>query len=440
MARTALPAVALLIVMTAAWAQDAPTAVDPGPLGLVQAMRLALELRPTMDAAQAGVDSARASVSRSRARNLPTVEGYWDWQTRQSLARPVSVGGGTVQSSSGRSDSRSAGVSLSLTLYDSTTRASINQAQASAEAATHRLADTQNDLALAVARLYLTALGQEQLAEVAASAVMSAERHLELVDATIAARVAAAADRYPLLVQLAQAKLSATSAESGLAQTLADLRVTMGLPPGPPLRLSERLRQIDSEGEMDELVETALLSRPDMLAQRASLVASTWSARLARISAGLSYSLTANGDWGRHTGVTGETWSVGAGVSLPLFDQGARADVRSAEANLRSAEAQLAELELSIRRDVEQQFLSLAESSERITVAAASEESAQVNLQAAEARYGEGLAIVIEVTDADQSLRESQASRVQALYDYNLAHVRLLSAIGADLLEAMGSE
>jgi outer membrane protein len=131
---------------------------------------------------------------------------------------------------------------------------------------------------------------------------------------------------------------------------------------------------------------------------------------------------------------------VSAGVSLPIFNGQARASVDGAEANLRSAEAQMAELELSVRREIEQQYLAFAEADERITVAQTGEDSARVSLAAAEARYAEGLAIVIEVTDADQSLREAQASRVQALYDYNLAHTRLLSAVGADLLQVMGAQ
>lgn len=438
--RTTGAASLMVALLTAMFASSLAIAQEPGPISMSDAMRMALELRPTVEAAQAGVDVARASVDRSRARNLPTVEGYWDWQTRQSLARPVVVGGSTLQSGGGRSDTRNAGVSVNLTLYDSATRPALNQAKASAEAAGHRLEDTRHQLILNVARLYLTALGQEQLAEVAATAVMSAEQHLALVDASVAAGVAAQADAYPLQVQLAQAKLQAVATESALAQVLADLRVTMGLPAGPPLKLSERLMQIESPGDADTLLETALTQRPDVAAEHASLRASRWALRSARESAGLSYALTTQGDYGRHTGVTGESWSLSAGVSLPIFSGQARASVDSAEASLRSAEAQLAELELSVRREIEQQYLALAEAGERIIVAQTGEDSARVSLAAAEARYAEGLAIVIEITDADQSLREAQASRVQALYDYNLAHTKLLNAVGADLLQVMGAQ
>lgn len=427
----------LLLTAGTVVAQPPP---EPGPLSLVDAMRLALELRPTVTAAEAGVEAARAAVVRARSRNWPVAEAYWDWSTRQSLARPVTVGGGTIQTGGGRSDSRSAGVGLSLTLFDSTTRSSVRQARASAEASEYRLEDTRHELALSVARLYLTALGQEQLAEVAASAVLSAERQLELVNANVQAGTAAEADRYPVQVQLARARLNATAAESALSQTLADLRVTMGLPPGPPLKLSERLVQAQVQGETNELVEVALVQRPDVLAQRAGLVASRWSLNLARAQAGLSYSVTAQADYGRYTGVTGESWGVGAGVSYPLFDPGARADVDGAEASYLAAQAQLAEVELGMRREVEQQHMALAEAAERIVAAEATEESARVSLEAAEARYAAQVAIVLEVTDADQALREAQAGRIQALYDYNLAHVSLMNAVGMDLLQALGAQ
>ncbi|MCD6359324.1 MAG: TolC family protein [Armatimonadetes bacterium] len=428
-------------VMLLAWvAAEAQQPANPGPLSLEQAMRTALQMRPTMEAAQAGVDAARAAVARSRSRTLPSAELYWDWSTRQNLARPINVPGGTLVSGGGRTDARDAGISVGLTLYDSTTRPAVRQARAAARAARHRLEDTRRELTMSVAQLYLTALGQEQLAEVAASAVLAAQRHLQLVDATIEAGTAAAADRYPVQVQLAQARLNAATAESALARTLADLRATIGLPPGPPLKLSERLAQTEVRGEVEDLIAQALATRPDVLAQREDVQTRRWSLKLARAQAGLSCSVTAQGDWGRHTGVTGESWVLGTGVSYPLFDRGAQAEVCAAEADYRSAQAQLAELELAVRREVEQEYLRLNEAAERINAARVSEESARSNLEAAEARYREGVAIVIEVTDADQSLREAQADRVQALYDHNLAHVRLMNAMGLDLLEVLGGE
>lgn len=427
---------ALLALMGTAVAQPPP---EPGPLSLADAMRLALQLRPSITAAQAGVEAAQAAMARVRARNLPTAEAYWDWSTRQSLARTISIGGGTIQSGGGRSDSRDLGLSLAVTLYDSTTRPSLAQARASAQAAEYRLEDARRELALNVARLYLTALGQEQLAEVAASALLSAQRQLEMVEATIAAGTAAAADRFPVQAQLARARLNATAAESALSQVLADLRATLGLPPGPPLQLSDRLAQVQVPGETADLVAQALQTRPDVLAQRAAVEASRWSLRVAQAQAGLAYSVTAQGDYGRHNDNTGEAWSVGAGVSYPLFDPGARAEVRAAEANYLAAQAQLAELELSVRREVEQQHLALAEAAERIVAAQAAEESARASLEAAEARYAAQVAIILEVTNADQALREAQASRVQALYDYNLAQITLMSAIGVDLLQALGA-
>ena len=70
--------------------------------------------------------------------------------------------------------------------------------------------------------------------------------------------------------------------------------------------------------------------------------------------------------------------------------------------------------------------------------AAKAVESAQVNLQAAEERYAEGVATIIEVTDAEQSLREAQADDVQARYQQNVAAVQLRSAVGEDLLLTLG--
>jgi len=330
-------------------------------------------------------------------------------------------------------------VSVSLTLWDSTTSSSIAQAEASAEAAGYRVEELHRTLLQSVASLYLGALGQEQLAEVAGSAVMASLRHLDLVQARIDAGTAAAADRLPIEVELAQARLQATQAESALSQTLADLRATIGLPSGPPLKLSETLTPVPEEKSLDELLEQ-IPERPDVQQQEAQVQAQWWAVKLAEQNASLSYSVTAQGDYGRHTGVQGETWRLGAGVTYPLYSRGARADVTSARASLTSVQAQLAELELQARRQIEQAYLALTAAREQITAAEVAEQNARMNLEAAEARYAEGVAMIIEVTDAEQSLRSAEAARVRAVYEYSLAHVQLLTAVGADLLQSLGAQ
>ncbi len=52
------------------------------------------------------------------------------------------------------------------------------------------------------------------------------------------------------------------------------------------------------------------------------------------------------------------------------------------------------------------------------------------SLQAAEEKYKAGRGTVIDVTDAEQSLRQAEADEVKALYDYNTSLATLRAAVG----------
>jgi OMF family outer membrane factor len=104
--------------------------------------------------------------------------------------------------------------------------------------------------------------------------------------------------------------------------------------------------------------------------------------------------------------------------------------VASARADLESAEAQAARVEQSIRLEVETAWVNLRQSAEGIAAADAARTEARASLQAAERRYGAGVAILLEVTDAQARASRAEVQLVQALYDYNVAFADLRRAQG----------
>jgi len=448
--RAAITLASLLGLAVLCWAADG-AADTPGPavtgdlptldraLTLADCMRIAAELRPRLDAARADAAASEAAVRGQESRRWPTLGAAWDWRTNQTLARPITLAGGILSSQSQRRTTQEASLALDLTFYQTGTREGIRQARASAEAARERVEDTKRVLFEDVAVLYYTALANEAMAQVTVSAVVSARRHLALVDARIELGTAAAAERLPIEVELAQAQLRALQAENALRQSLADLRAAMGLPAGPPLRLLGSLDSPPVEADLEVLWQRAVEERQDLGASRASVRSREWAVRMAKIDAGLSLSMLGHAEYGRYTGVTGESWWLGVGASLPVFSGQARADVDAAQAGLASVRASLADAELQVRAEVEQAYLALQDAAERTVQAGKSQDSATLSLQAAEGRYAEEAGAIIEVTDAEQSLREAQADYVQARYDHNIARVRLRSAAGENLLEALGA-
>jgi len=145
-------------------------------------------------------------------------------------------------------------------------------------------------------------------------------------------------------------------------------------------------------------------------------------------------------EYGRFTGTSGDTWSLAAGASFPLFDRTATAEVARARASLEASRQHLAELELSVTREVSQAWHALTDAAERVTSAEASLAAAIGALEAAQARYAQGAATVIDLTDAKLTRRAASARVVQAHYDRNVSHYELPAAAGRILAGPQADE
>jgi len=224
-------------------------------------------------------------------------------------------------------------------------------------------------------------------------------------------------------------------AANAIWQVIADLKALLGVGAGSPLRLDGQPTVVPELGQLTDWLEGALAQRPDVQRQNASLRASRYALRQACIGDGLSVSVTGQADYGRYTSNTGESWWVGAGVSYPLYDRASDAQVDAAEARLRASQESLAELELSVAREVEKAWYAATNADQLIEAVDAAVRAADINLEAARERYAEGVADIIEVTDAELSWRRARANRVQARYDRDVAYYQLLAATGRPLIE-----
>jgi outer membrane protein len=124
-------------------------------------------------------------------------------------------------------------------------------------------------------------------------------------------------------------------------------------------------------------------------------------------------------------------WSIFTGISMPIWDAHvSRSRVAEASASLGGASARLEQTRKDVEADVQQAVLNLASARERVDASQASVEAATVALQAANARFEVGLAISIEITDAQVNYIQARNTQITALYDYYVARAQLDRAIG----------
>jgi len=409
------------------------------PLSLQQCIDMAWERHPNVALARLAADAARANAIQQRSLRYPRLQLRWSARESQSLGRPVDVGGGVIRTTASRSTQRNAELALDYTIYESGRKSRIDRAKTSAEASEYGIADARRLLAYEVTTAYWAIVAAEEYAVVALNAVANAERHRELVEARIDAGVAPEADLWPVKVEVSQARLEAVRADTELHVTHAGLRALLGLPAGADLRVADGLVLSAYDSELDALLAIAEQQRPDLAERRLGVRAAQLGLKTAEVEDGVKFSAGVSGDYGRHTGTTGDTWQASIAATYPLFDAGAsNAQVASARADVESARWRLAALMLNIQEEVEAAHLRLRQAAAVIEAASLAREDAQNSLEAAEARYQEGLAFIIEVTDAQLALLRAQVAQVQAQYDYAIASAALCKAVSTDIIMLAG--
>lgn len=398
------------------------------PLSLQECIEYALAHHNSVLAAESDLAGSKADVRRARAGYMPRVT------VGSSFARSGYEGQqvGTGVRRTGTFENQVNAVEVAQTLLDGgRTRTAIRQASAMRRVADSDVQRIREERVLAVTTAYFDVLRARRLADIAAQSVAEAEEQRELIQARIEGGDAARIDIYPVEVQLANAKLEKLQADNNARVAESSLRNEMGLPSGPDFRLADVQEPSWEISSLDECLACALRERPEILrsiAQVDSAKAALSLAKLQRLpvpAAAISYD--------RGLGGTGyeRQWSVGVGLSMNVFDGGAAAaEVDGAKSSLDSVVLRGDQVNRDIAKEVEEAYLNLTSSFERLDASKPSVELAQKNLEVAREKYRQGLGIPLEIVSAQVSYADAQANHAEALYDCYVARAQLDKAMG----------
>ena len=316
-----------------------------------------------------------------------------------------------------------------------------NIAQDLGAAAEARLEETEADLVLAVRVAYLNALLAERLHRVALQSRLTAQDHVQQVEALRAAGTASEFDLLRAKVDAGNREPFVTQTENAARVALLDLRRLVNLPAEQPVVLTSTFSSepvpVD-EAEIRRLMAT----RPLLAAARAQVAATESGVSMAKgewfptvaVQGNLGYQAYPNNFGVPALSEWREDWSVAVGVSWVLFDGlGRRGRIAEAQAQLREArlrEAQVVEaLDLQYAAALgDYQTATANVLARRETVALAEQ-----TLELADLRYRNGLAIQLEVSDASLLLDEARVNEIEALAAYVKALAQIERLAGGRL-------
>jgi outer membrane protein TolC len=395
---------------------------------LKEAIVLALQHQPLLSQADA---AAAAAASRTQQ----AISGL-----RPSLSvasQYTHGGGGQVGAGGGASSGNQYTTSLSgqQLLYDfGKSRSRVSQARSQQESAHQGFAQTRQDVIAQVKQAYYRFLQDQRLVGVQRRNVSDQQAHLNMTQAHVQVGVAPQADAVKAETAVAEAIFSLATAENAAGLSRINLNLAMGVDVRTPTAIEEADESAPEIADQASLVEIALTRRPDYRQARFDLDAAKEAVRLARTGNRPGVFAEANRSLrGSSFPPDDGQWSYGVSVQWPLFDAGLTTGrVKEAEANVRSAEASLSRAEQTVASEVAQAYLDLQTAEQQVAVAKAEVANAEESLRVATGRYEAGVAIYIEVLDAQRDLLTAQTNQVNSLRSLSTARAALKRALGLE--------
>ena len=437
--RTAL---ALMLSTAAAWAAEKPAINGPLELSLKRAVAIAIAPEGSAKV-QLSTEAEKQAESRSaeaRAALLPDLSAAF---SEQNMTRNLAAVGIQLQlpvlgiqfpTFVGPFSVMDGRISGTQSVFDFSSIRRYQAAKVGITAAKADLNGTEEQVASQVARAYLAAVKADADVETAKANMALSEALQKQAENLKAAGTGTGIEITRARVQLANDRQRLLVAENAQRAARLQLLRAMGMRLDTDLLLTDKLAYTPVDAVTLEAARAqAIQERPDYKAQqeRESNARLSYSAtKMERLP-----SVSAFGDYGASgTGFDSSlpTRTVGVSVRIPIFD-GGRRDARRAESasQYRAEKVKTGDLKEQIELDVRLALDSLRSAEDEVRVAKEGLELAQNELTQARRRNDAGVAIALEITDAQTRLERAQDNQTAALYNYNLARIDLAQAMGA---------
>ncbi len=299
-------------------------------------------------------------------------------------------------------------------------------------AARNDLQEARNLIIRQIAGLYLSAESAAAQVEAAESRVATSEALYKLARDQHDAGMATGVDVLRAQVQLANDRQSLLEARNSSQQALLFLARNIGMSPGTPLELTEKLQFRTMEApDIAPALGSALAGRADylsLLAQRESLVEQLKGSQARHFP---RFTISGNyGGIGRTLADVRGTGQIQGSLTLSLYDRDRNGEQQEIRNRLERVDRQIADLRLGIEEDIREALLNLETATQEVTVAQAGLQLAQRELQLARDRFHDGVTNNIEVVNAQDALARAQQNSITALTRHADAKIALARALG----------
>jgi outer membrane protein len=382
---------------------------------------------------------AEARSAQARAALLPSFDAV---VSEQNLNRNLAafgfngalVPGLSIPSVVGPFNVFDARVSGTQSVFDFSSIRRYQSSKSAVEAARADRDNTGDQIATQVAKAYLEALRAQADADTARANAELAQALLEQAERLKSAGTGTGIDVTRARVQLANERQRVVFANNQRRRARLELLKAMNMRLDSNIELTDQLIYVPvSPDVLAEVKAKALEKRADYKAQ----LDRQTSAKLSSNATGWERwpSVAAFGDYGSiGTGINSAlpTRTYGIQLRVPIFDGGRREGRRAeSESQFRSERIRANDLRDQIDLETRLAIDALQSAEEEVKVAAEGLELAQNELEQARRRADAGVAISLEVTDAQTRLSRARDNQTEALFHHAQARIDIGRATGS---------
>jgi outer membrane protein len=434
---------------------------EPAVFSLEEAVNYAYENNLTVKNAQIKVADADELIVERRSIGLPQLRGsvgynyYVDIPTQilpdflspaiygillqEGLVAepPIFDPGSGVPAQFGTKHNFTAGLNLSVKAFDASYLTGLKAARMYKEYAAQELNTKRQDVKYQVISAYLPALLVDENLRILDKNIANLEKLLSETQALFKEGFVEQLDADRLELSLANLRTERENLARQKEMALNALKFTLGYPMSQPIEVSENLAALSPDAADSDLTgdvnyagrqEYNLVKMGEQLNElNVQVNKSAYYPTLDLVGV-YQQSMFANqlseGEWF-------PTTIVGAQLNVPIFDGLAKkARVQRSKLDLEIVRNQRADLERAISLEVQNARTSYLNAKQRLDNQARSLQLAEKIYQTTQTKYREGVGSSIEISQAEQSLYQTQQLHIQTLYDLVQAKIGLDKALG----------
>ena len=409
---------------------------------LDDAVAAALENSPTLQAAEARIDSTQAMLQQAKSYYYPSL-GLSASYTRsdnpiqafmmQLNQRQLNMQDPAFNPNEPEDAENVRGsVGAQWRLFDLQRAAGRNMARLGTEAGAQAFAAARNQLVHEVTRGFYGVLQAQAFADVQAEAIRSIEESLRIARERFAAGGAVKTDVLNLETQLAQANEDLIRARNGAQLALAALNAAIGADLVAADTIAAPADAALAAPPPKCTDELAFENRPEFSAAR--LMRQIKEQDVRKAQGGYAPTVSAFGSYDLDSEDASDfqdSYVVGVMAEINVFDGArTRAAVRAARADLAGARADEEKARLNLKLDLQQAFLGAQEAWERLQVVRKSLETAREARRIVQEQYQQGAADIALLLQTQVGVTATETRAAAARYDYLTALSNLQRAKG----------